>query len=338
MEDFDIAIIGAGPVGIFTAFQAGMLGMSSVVIDIQHTIGGQCASLYPEKPIYDIPAHSRITGRGLVDALIEQASVFNPTYILGQEVKEVRKDNGEDFVITTSNGVSIRAKAVVIAGGCGAFQHKKPPLKDIESYENKSIFYSINKISDFKGSKIAIAGGGDSAADWAVILAEHASKVYLIHRRDHFRCMEDTLIKIEEYIKKGKIEKVTPYQLHSLEGENGQIKTISVVDFDDNIRVLECDYLLPFFGLSMELGPIATWGLALDKKNISVNPATMETSQQAIYAVGDICTYPGKLKLILTGFAEAAAALHHSYKKVKGHDLHFEYSTTKGAGAHTGSK
>ena len=327
-ENFtDIAIIGAGPVGLFAIFEAGMLKMRCHVIDALDFVGGQCTALYPEKPIYDIPAHPSIDGADLIDKLMQQAAPFSPTFHLGQVVEElVKTKNG--FTITTSTGTIINAKAVVIAAGCGAFGPNRPPLEGIEQYENTSIFYMVSKKESMRGKRIAIAGGGDSAIDWALSLAPIAEHIYLIHRRAKFKCAPESFERIKQF---SNIEFVVPYQLDSLIGNDGQISELIVKDLDDNKKSLNIDVLLPFFGLSMQLGPIANWGLGLHKHHIEVSPVTLETNIAGIHAIGDIVTYPGKLKLILNGFAEAAMAVHAIYPKIYPDTaLHFEYSTTKG--------
>lgn len=326
----DIAIIGAGPVGLFAIFEAGMLKMSCHVIDTLDFIGGQCTALYPEKPIYDIPAYPQISAEELVAKLEQQASPFKPVYHLGQQVVQLQSEGG-GYRLTTSKGVSITAKAVVIAAGCGAFGPNRPPLAGIEAYEGKSVFYMVGKRSDFADKRVVIAGGGDSAVDWAISLAEVAKKIYVIHRRPKFRCAPESASKLEQLAKQGKVEMVVPYQLDALQGKDGMLDTVLVKTLEGESRSLEADVLLPFFGLAMELGPIATWGLHIEHKFITVNPASMETSAKGIFAIGDIATYPGKLKLILNGFAEAAMAAHAMYPLAHpGEVLHFEYSTTSG--------
>lgn len=326
----DVAIIGAGPVGLFAAFEAGMLKMQSQLIDTLDFIGGQCTALYPEKPIYDIPAWPEITGENLIRKLEEQIAPFGPTYHLNQQVtKLTKKTNG--WEITTSTDRHIHAKAIIIAAGCGAFGPNRPPLADIASYEQKSVFYMVKKKEDFRGKHIVIAGGGDSAADWAIALADIAASIAVVHRRPHLRCSPESADKLKKLADSGKISLVVPYQLAGLEGQDGYLTHVIVKTLEGQTKSLPADILLPFFGLAMTLGPIAEWGLALDKNHIAVNPATMETSEKGIYAIGDMATYPGKLKLILSGFAEAAMACHASYAQVfPGQALHFEYSTTKG--------
>lgn len=326
----DIIIIGAGPVGIFASFCAGMLGMKSHIIDILESPGGQCSILYPEKPIYDIPAYPKITGQGLVDRLLEQASPFNPEFHLSQQVVSFKTEQDNSLTVRTNKDLKINARAILIAGGVGAFQPNKPPLENIELYESKSIFYHITNKNLFQNKKIAIAGGGDSAIDWAIELAEIAQETSIIHRRNKFRCLPESQVKLEQLIKLGKINLVTPYQLHEISGENGMLNSLTAKDLDGNIKHLQIDYLLPFFGLANELGPLKDWGLQLNHKQIQIDQSTSQTNIPGIYAIGDIAHYPGKLKLIMLGFSEAALALHHCYERVKGKALHFEHSTTKG--------
>lgn len=326
----DIVIIGAGPVGLFAIFEAGMLKMKCHVIDTLEAVGGQCAALYPEKPIYDIPAHPNILAQDLVNQLHEQAAPFEPTYHLGQQVTGVEKLPG-GYRVSTNKGTVIDCNAVIIAAGCGAFGPNRPPLEGIEAYEGSSVYYMVGQREQFRDKHIVIAGGGDSAVDWAISLSELAAKTYVVHRRPKFRAAPESVAKMNALAEAGKIEMVVPYQLHSLKGEGGKLSAVDVATLDGEVKSLEADSLLAFFGLSMELGPIAEWGLNLEQHHIAVNPATCETSSPGIYAVGDIATYAGKLKLILCGFSEAAMACHAAYKHVyPEQELHFEYSTSKG--------
>jgi len=325
----DIVIIGAGPVGIFSAFQAGMLGMKSCIVDALDVPGGQCSALYPEKPIYDIPAYPETFAQDLISNLVKQASPFDPVYLMSRQVTGLKStDNG--FELITSKGDIIKAKAVIIAAGAGSFGPNRPPLENIELYEGKSVFYSVTRQDEFAGKKIVIAGGGDSAIDWAISLSSIA-QVSLVHRRAKFRAAPASIQKIHELAEIGKIELVTNFQLAELNGEEGTLKEIIVADLDGNKKYLKADILLPFFGLSQNLGPILEFGLDVKGHYIKSDYPHFETNIPGVYAVGDIATYPGKLKLILTGFAEVAAALHHAYARVfDGKALHFEYSTMKG--------
>jgi thioredoxin reductase (NADPH) len=331
MHKTDVLIIGAGPVGLFAIFQAGMLGMKCHVVDNLVMVGGQCSALYPEKPIYDIPAHAEITAADLIKNLCSQNEKFAPVYHLDQQVENIIND-GKFFNAMTSKGIEIQAKIVIIAAGAGSFTPNRPPLDTLEEYENKSIFYMVKNMEDFRGKKIAIAGGGDSAIDWAINLANIAEKIYLIHRREKFRAAPESLNQITILEKQGKIELVVPYQLHKLEGTNGILQNVIVADLDGKERKLDANILLPFFGLATDLGPIKNWGIGVEHFHINVNQSSSETNIPGIYAVGDIAHYTGKIKLILVGFSEVALALHHAYERVfDGKALHFEYSTTKGA-------
>ena len=327
----DIVIVGAGPAGLFSIFEAGMLKMKCHVIDTLETIGGQCVALYPEKPIYDIPAHPKVLASELIELLEAQAKPFNPIYHLNQQVQKIDKKDDGSFVVETSKNIKIECKAIIIAAGCGAFGPNRPPLANIEQFEGSSIYYSVRNKKEFTNKKVVIAGGGDSAVDWAISLAEIAQKIYVVHRRDKFRCAPESADKMKKLEAEGKIEMVIPFQLEGLEGNDSKLSHVIVKDFDNNIKKIEADYLLPFFGLAMELGPIANWGLNLNKNNIEVDRATMQTSQKGIYAVGDIATYSHKLKLILTGFAESASACHDIFKIAFPDQIYqFEYSTSKG--------
>ncbi|MCC7425421.1 MAG: NAD(P)/FAD-dependent oxidoreductase [Alphaproteobacteria bacterium] len=329
----DIAIIGAGPVGLFTVFEAGMLKMRTVVIDTLEATGGQCIALYPEKPIYDIPGHPSILAQELIDKLEAQAAPFHPQFLLGQRVEGLERLAEGGFRLSTSAGRQVLAKAVVIAAGCGAFGPNRPPIEGLSHYEDRSVFYLVKRREDFRGKRVVIAGGGDSAVDWALSLREVAARVFVVHRRAKFRAAPESADRLEKLAAAGEIEMVVPYQLHGLEGDaqSGRISAVIVATLKGETKRIEADALLPFFGLAMTLGPIADWGLNLDRNLIAVNPATCETSQPGIFAVGDIAHYPGKLKLILQGFSEAAMAAHAIHPLVfPGQALHFEYSTTKG--------
>lgn len=329
----DVAIIGAGPVGLFAVFELGMLKIKAHVIDTLPAVGGQCTALYPEKPIYDIPGFPSIEGQGLIDNLAAQAAPFDPVYHLDQQVTKVeRQDDG--WRVETNKGTVIACKAVIIAAGCGAFGPNRPPLTGIEAYEGSTVHYMVARREDFRGKTLVIAGGGDSAVDWANSLGELARKIYMVHRRDKFRAMPESVDKMQQLVEAGKIEMVVPYQLESLAGEQGTLRAVGLKSMDGSIREVEADHLLAFFGLSMELGPIAQWGLNLTGNHIAVDAGTSATSEHGIFAIGDIATYPHKLKLILCGFAEAAQAAH-AIRDIVYPDTayHFEYSTSRGVPA-----
>ncbi len=331
LQTTDVAIIGAGPVGLFAVFECGMLKMRCHVIDSLAVIGGQCAALYPEKPIYDIPAYPRIDAGELVDRLSEQAAPFEPVYHLDQQVTALSREPNGRWHVTTSRGTVVEATAVIIAAGCGAFGPNRPPLAGIEDYEGISVHYLVQRREAFRDKRIVIAGGGDSAVDWALSLAEVAAKIYVVHRRPKFRAAPESADQLHRLAEGEKLELVIPYQLASLEGANGKLTAVTVADLEGNRKDLPADALLPFFGLSMNLGPIADWGLNLDHHHITVDPASSETNAKGIFAIGDIATYPGKLKLILSGFSEAAMAAHAIRALVyPDEELHWEYSTTKG--------
>jgi thioredoxin reductase (NADPH) len=331
MIETDVAIVGAGPAGLFAVFECGMLKLSSVLIDALGEVGGQCAALYPEKPIYDIPALPAVAASDLVAGLERQIAPFAAPRLLGRRVEKLAGEAGA-FTLHTDQGDKIRARAVVIAAGAGAFGPNRPPLQGLPGYEvTGAVQYYVRRREDFRGKRVVIAGGGDSAVDWALALKDIADKIYVVHRRPKFRAAPESAAQLDRAASSGAIELVIPYQLHALHGDGENLSAVEVADLDGATRHLAADCLLPFFGLSMELGPIANWGLALDRHHLRVTPATCETSTPGIFAIGDVATYPGKLKLILQGFSEAAMAAHAIHPIARpGEALHFEYSTSKG--------
>lgn len=327
----DVAIVGAGPVGMFAAFELGMLKLRCVLIDALGELGGQCTALYPEKPIYDIPAHPAIEASELIAQLERQIAPFSPGRLLGRRVERLEGAVG-GFTLGTDLGDVVRCKAVVIAAGAGAFGPNRPPLAGLAEYEaSGAVQYYVRRREDLRGRRVVIAGGGDSAVDWALALRGIAASISVVHRRAKFRAAPEMAGQLDEAAKRGEVEMVIPYQLHGLRGAGGRLEAVEVADLDGGVRALAADVLLPFFGLSMDLGPIAAWGLGLERNHVVVTPATCQTSLPGVFAIGDVAVYPGKLKLILQGFSEAAMAAHAIHPIVfPDTALHFEYSTTKG--------
>ncbi|MEZ5855753.1 MAG: NAD(P)/FAD-dependent oxidoreductase [Hyphomicrobiaceae bacterium] len=323
----DCVIIGAGPCGLFAVFELGLLDIKAHLIDILDKPGGQCAELYPEKPIYDIPALPMVTGQGLVEALMEQIKPFGPTFHLGERVDGLQRLEDGRFKLETDAGKSFIAKVVVIAAGGGSFTPKRPPLPDIEAYEGKSVFYSVRRMADFEGRDILIVGGGDSALDWTAALQPIARSLTLMHRRDEFRGAPHSVEKMRQLVEQGAMRLVIG-QMTSLKGSDGQLTGVGIKSKEGE-ETIACDRLMPFFGLTMKLGPVADWGLNLNENLIPVDTEKFQTSEAGIFAIGDINTYPGKLKLILSGFHEAAlmsqAAHHIIYPDKK---LLFQYTTS----------
>jgi thioredoxin reductase (NADPH) len=325
MISTDVIIIGAGPVGLFAVHQLGIKGLKAEVIDNLDKAGGQCIELYPDKPIYDIPAVPECTGKELTDNLIRQISPFKTNFHYNERVEEVLQDN-ENWIVKTSKNKEFVAPNILIAGGVGSFEPRKLNLKEAEKFEGKSIFYSVSDKNLFKNKNICIFGGGDSALDWALELSKIA-KVTLIHRRNEFRGAPHTLEEIKKLKEQRKLSIKTPCQLTSIEGES-EIKSIQIKYDDEKTEKIEADIILSFFGLIMKLGPIAEWGLNMDKKVISVNTDNFQTNRDGIFAIGDICTYPGKLKLILSGFHEAALASVECFKRARPNEKYrFEFTT-----------
>ena len=322
----DALIIGAGPVGLFAAHQLKLIGLDCEIVDNLDKIGGQCIELYPDKPIYDIPAVPECTGEELTNNLISQLKPFDIKFHLSERVDEVKKNN-KNWVVKTNNGKFFSTPNVIIAGGVGSFEPRKFSPKECENFENKSIFYSVKDKKIFEKKTVSIFGGGDSALDWAVELSKIA-KVNLIHRREEFRGAQATLDKVKELTKSGKINLLTKYQLAKVNGSN-RLENIDIENDNGETKNLKTDYVLGFFGLIMQLGPIANWGLNINKKTIEVDTEKFETNQKGIYAIGDICTYPGKLRLILSGFHEGALAARACFKLAKPNEKYrFEFTTT----------
>ena len=322
----DVIIIGAGPVGLFAVHQLGIKGLQSVVIDNLDKAGGQCIELYPDKPIYDIPAVPECTGEELTNSLLEQIKPFNTKFFYNERVDEVTQ-NKEVWDVKTNNKNSFSAPNIIIAGGVGSFEPRKLSLKDAEKFEGKSIFYAVKDKNFFKNKNVTIFGGGDSALDWALELSKF-SKINLIHRRNEFRGAPHTLSEIKKLEKDGKISIKTPCQLESIEGDEN-IESITIKYDDGKIEKIKTDSILSFFGLIMKLGPIAEWGLNMDKKTIAVNSENFETNKKGIFAAGDICSYPGKLKLILSGFHEVALASVECFKRARPNEKYrFEFTTS----------
>ena len=329
MNKTDVLIIGAGPTGLFCAHQLGIIGLSCEIVDNLDKAGGQCIELYPDKPIYDIPAVPECTGEELTNNLLKQIEPFNVKFHLNERVEIVRKEN-QNWYVKTNNNTEFSVFSIIIAGGVGSFEPRKFPLKDIEKFENKSLFYSIKDKNIFKDKTISIFGGGDSALDWAIELSQN-SKINLIHRRDGFSGAQASVDKVKELENEGKINLFTQYQINSIKGEDS-IETVSIKHDEGEIKELKTDYVLGFFGLIMQLGPILDWGLNLNKKTIEVDTEKFETNQPGIFAIGDICNYPGKLKLILSGFHEGALAARGCFKYARPDEkLRFEFTTTSKA-------
>ncbi len=325
----DVLIIGAGPIGLFAVFELGLLDMKAHLVDILDKIGGQCAELYPEKPIYDIPGVPYTSAQGLVESLLQQIKSFAAQYHLGEMVETVEKIGEPLFRVTTDGGKEFISKVVVIAAGGGSFQPKRPPIPGIEPYEGKSVFYAVRKLEAFRDKRVLVVGGGDSALDWTLNLAPLAKHLTLLHRRSEFRAAPDSVNKMMALVGAGKIDFVLG-QVTALAGADGQIGKAVVKSNDGSTFEIACDVMLPFFGLTMKLGPVANWGLELrNNELITVDTASFESSVPGIFAIGDINWYPGKLKLILSGFHEAALMAQKAYHYVyPGKRLVFQYTTS----------
>jgi thioredoxin reductase (NADPH) len=325
----DVIIVGAGPVGLFAVFELGLLDLKAHVVDVLDRPGGQCAELYPEKPIYDIPGLPVVSGQELTDRLLQQIKPFSPSFHLAQMAEALERLEDKRFRLKTELGTSITAPVLVIAAGGGSFVPRKPKIDGLEAYENKSLFYAVRQMERFRGRDIVIAGGGDSALDWVLNLQPLAKSVTLVHRRDDFRAAPHSVEKMRALVAEGKVRLLIG-QVTKLNGDGKTLESLAVKTAQGE-ETIACNALLPFFGLTMKLGPVADWGLNLNENLIPVDTEKFETSTPGIFAIGDINWYPGKLKLILSGFAEAAAAAYSAFPLVHpGEVLHFEYSTTKG--------
>jgi thioredoxin reductase (NADPH) len=324
----DVLIIGAGPCGLFAVFELGLLDMKTHVVDILDKIGGQCAELYPEKPIYDIPGVPLVTGQGLTDSLLEQIKPFNATFHLNEMVETIEKIGDPAFRVKTDAGKVFECKVVVIAAGGGSFQPKRPPVPGIEAYEGSSVFYAVRKMEQFRDRNILIVGGGDSALDWTLNLHPVAKRITLLHRRDEFRAAPHSVEQMRALVADRKMD-LKLGQVTGLEGEAGKLAAATVKGNDNAITRVECDTMLPFFGLTMKLGPVANWGVALENNLVPVDTAAFETNVSGIFAIGDINTYPGKLKLILSGFHEGALMAQKAHRYVyPDKRLVFQYTTS----------
>jgi thioredoxin reductase (NADPH) len=328
----DAVIIGAGPVGLFTVFELGILGLNAHVVDNLDKAGGQCIELYPDKPIYDIPGLPICTGESLTKNLLEQIKPFKTQFHLNQRVDSIHKQD-QNWIVETSDKIIFETPNVIIAGGVGSFEPRKPPIKGIENFENQNLFYSVKNKNNFTNQNICIFGGGDSALDWAVELSKIAKKIFLVHRRDDFRAAQHTVDQMMKVKESGKIELYTGYQPKDFVGKQ-KIEKVIIEHTSKGSKELNVDTVLAFFGLKMELGPIVNWGLNLDNKTIVVNTENFETNEKGIFAVGDISSYPGKLKLILCGFHEAALAAQECFKRAKPDEKYVFRFTTSSSDIH----
>ncbi|CAD5295451.1 MULTISPECIES: NAD(P)/FAD-dependent oxidoreductase [unclassified Imperialibacter] len=326
----DICIIGAGPVGLFAVFEAGLLKLKCHLIDALPQVGGQLSEIYPKKPIYDIPGFPTVNAQELVDNLMKQIAPFKPTFTLGERVDGLTKQEDGSFLLTTSDGTEVHAGVVVIAAGLGSFEPRKPVIENLEKFEGKGVDYMVKDPEKYRDKKIVIAGGGDSALDWTIFLSEVAKEVTLVHRNQTFRGALDSADKVFELAQENKIRLLLNSNLHSLDGD-GVLKAVHITDQASTVNTFEADYLIPLFGLSPKLGPIADWNLGIDKSAIVVNTEDYSTNVPGIYAIGDINTYAGKLKLILCGFHEAALMAQSAFKYIyPDQKLSFKYTTVNG--------
>jgi thioredoxin reductase (NADPH) len=331
-EIFPVAVLGGGPIGLFAVFMCGMMRLKCCIIEALPALGGQCQALYPDKPIYDIPGIPEISAQDLVTQLRQQMQPFQPEIYCGSIAQKLDQDESGIFYLTTSTGHVIRARSVIVCCGAGALIPKRPPIDQIEQFEGQSIFYSVPSGHGWEGKDIVIAGGGDSAVDWALLLAPIARSLHMVHRRTKFSAQEHNVAQLEKEFQSGRIQLHAPYQLGTLEGQGGQLTLVNIHHTVGEIKSLPADILLPFFGMQNDLGPLSQWGLTIENQRIVTNPLTGETNRPGIYAAGDIAVYPHKLKLIMTGFSEMAQIAHH----IKGYLFPdqfspFKHSTTLGA-------
>ena len=335
----DILIIGAGPTGLFTVFEAGLLKLKCHLIDALPQPGGQCSEIYPKKPIYDIPAYPEILAGDLTDKLMEQIKSFEPGFTLGERADTIDKLEDGTFVVTTNKGTKHHAPVVAIAGGLGSFEPRKPPISNIADFEDKGVEYIIRDPEIYRNKKVVIAGGGDSALDWSIFLTDVASEVTLVHRRNEFRGALDSVEKVQELKNAGKINLITPAEVKEIHGED-YVTEVTIVKGKDDSFVLDTDHFIPLFGLSPKLGPIANWGLEIEKNAIKVNNALdYQTNIPGIYAIGDVNTYPGKLKLILCGFHEATLMCQSAYQRIHPDKKYvMKYTTVGGVEGFDGTK
>ena len=323
----DAVVIGAGPVGLFAVFELGILGLNAHVIDNLDKAGGQCIELYPDKPIYDIPAVPECTGESLTQSLLKQIKPFKTNFHFNQRVERLEK-NKEQWLVTTSDQVQFQTPNIIIAAGVGSFEPRKPPIKNIEKFEKTNLLYAVKDKNKFKDQTVCIFGGGDSALDWTVELSKVAKKIILIHRREDFRAAQHTVGLARDLEKKGKVEILTSFQPVNFEGDKN-IENVKIKHDNGSQRDIKVDSVLAFFGLKMELGPIANWGLDLEAKCLKVETKSFQTNENGIFAIGDICMYPGKLKLILSGFHEGALCAQECFKRARPDEKYvFRFTTS----------
>lgn len=332
MIETDICIIGAGPVGLFTVFEAGLLKMRCHLVDYLPQVGGQLSEIYPKKPIYDIPGFPTIGAQELVDNLMEQGKPFDPTFTLGERIEQIEKQEDHSFILTTHLDTKIHAKIICIAGGLGVFEPRKPAIENLSAYEKNGVEYMVLDPEKYRNKKIVIAGGGDSALDWTMFLADVAAELTMVHRGEMFRGAPDSVDKVKQLSSDGKIKMELNSNVSRLHGE-GKLSTVTISNNDGTTKEVECDYYLALFGLSPKLGPIANWNLSIDKNAINVDTKDYSTNQKGIYAIGDINTYEGKLKLILCGFHEAAMMCQSAAELISGKKPSLKYTTVNGINA-----